>query len=141
MTRISTKVEVAKAGGQAQIVFEAAANVEMDGAVLIRKGALATGRFTEAKAASGNGKAAAMTFVIDQVTAVDGQSVSLTSAQEGGRGKSGATVHPGYAAAVGAPPGSAIIVNSFVKGSEVLLRAGTTFDVEVSKTYSVKLAK
>jgi hypothetical protein len=128
--------DVAKTAGQAQIVFEVAANVDVEGATLIRKGALAVGRFTQVTAASGFGKGGSMAFVIDHVTAVDGQSVVVRGAREGLQGL-GMNVFTAVQPIAGTAGG--IVAAALTKGYNVLLRAGTTFDVEVSGTHSIKV--
>jgi len=101
---------------------------------VIRKGALGLGRFAgDARAAGYAGQSADLRFVVDSVTAVDGQSVAVMGAVQRQNPRD-QRVLPGqstafYAAAL------------FVKGWETVVRAGTSADVEVSGTYSIKVGK
>jgi hypothetical protein len=132
--------DAAKTAGEAQLVFEVAADVVVEGAALVRKGALGVGRFVQVKGASGGGKGARMEFVIDHVTAADGQSVPVLGATESRQGKGMNTSTPNFS--MGAVGGALSAVAELLqKGYETLIRAGTTFDVEVSGTHSIKVAK
>ena len=68
------------------IVLEVAEDVAVDGFVVVRRGALASARFTDAKSARGYRRAGELAFVIDRVTAVDGQAISVSAAAEKSRG-------------------------------------------------------
>jgi hypothetical protein len=135
--------DIAKAASPVQLVFEVAADVNVEDATVVRKGALGVGRFTQVKAATGFGKGATMGFVIDHVTAVDGQSVSVVGATEGGKGGgvnagAGSSFFVNYGAAGGV---AGVLGAMWTKGYDALLRAGTTFDVEVSGTQTIRVAK
>jgi len=127
--------DVVKKGKETQIVFEVAADVSVDEVRLVRKGALGIGRFTDVKAKGGFGRSASLEFVIDQVTAVDGQSVAVTGAVERQRQRDLAS---GTGGQVGLLP---LLFGFLTKGSEAILRAGTTYDVETSGTYMIRVVK
>jgi hypothetical protein len=132
--------DAAKTAGKAQLVFEVVSDVVVEGAALVRRGALAVGRFTEVKGASGGGKGARMEFVIDHVTTVDGQSVPVLGGTESLKGLGVNTPAPNFnMGAVGG--GLAAVADLLAKGYETLIRAGTAFDVEVSGTHSIKVAR
>jgi hypothetical protein len=117
-----------------QILFEVAADVCVDGVPVIRKGALGLGRFTaDAKAAGRAGRSADLRFVVDSVTAVDGQLVPVTGAVQRQNPRN---QQP--------PPGQSLEFRTaalFVTGWETIVRAGTTADVAVSERHSIKVGK
>lgn len=113
-----------------QIVFEVAADVSVEGVPVIRKGALGLGRFTEETKTKGSyGRSADLQFVVDHVTAVDGQPVAVTGAVARQRQSN---VDPAY---------YGLLTGLFVKGVDTVVRAGTTVDVDVSGTHVVKVGK
>jgi len=121
----------------AQLVFEVAADVRIDGAVLIRKGALGVGRFTEdAKATERFGRSASLTFVIDHVTAVDGQPVAVVGAVERQRQRDVVLSSPTQSGVLGF-----YFISALTKGSEALIRAGTAYDVETAGPHTVRVGK
>jgi hypothetical protein len=132
-----------------QVVFEVADRVEIDGVVVIRKGALGVGHITQAKAAGHGGKGAAMVFEFDEVTAADGQTVGITGLTERREGVSFVVRTPelppptGWADVVGAGAavGTSLIVQAFFKGTEVVIRAGTTFEVETRGRPAIRVDK
>lgn len=120
-----------------QLVFEVAADVRIDGVVLIRRGALATGRLTEdAKAVGWSGRSASLTFVIDQVTAVDGRPVAVVGAIERQRQRD--VVLPSHG---NLSPLANRLAQDLAKGSEALIRAGTAYDAETVGIHAVRVGK
>jgi hypothetical protein len=117
-----------------QILLEVAADVRVDGVPVIGKGALGVGRFTaDAKAAGYAGQGADLRFVVESVTAVDGQLVPVTGAVQRQNPRN---QQP--------PPGQSPAFYTaalFVKGWETTVRAGTTADVAVSGTHSIRVGK
>jgi hypothetical protein len=116
--------EALKDKQQTRIVFEVAADVTVEGARVIRKGALGMGRIADdARAVGGFGQSAHLKLVVDHVTAADGQSISVTGAVEGQqlRDLSGAGL--------------------FIKGLETMIRAGTSYEVEVSGSHAIKVVR
>jgi hypothetical protein len=129
--------DVLKVGGLSlKIVFETATDVVIDGVPVIRKGALAVGRVTDSKAPGSFGRSAAMSFVIEQVTAIDGQTVVVTGATAKKRNKDVYVDPPANSGAAGP-----LLTGLLTKGSGALVRAGTTFDVEVAKDCAIKVGK
>jgi hypothetical protein len=97
--------------------------------ILIRKGAVATGRVIAAKGAGGLGRKGKLDFTIESVEAVDGTKVSLRS-QQNARGKS----NTGTMAAV------TLLVSPlglFVKGKNAKVEPGTIFETYVNETVEV----
>ncbi len=116
------------------IVFEVAEDVIIDGTTVIRRGALATGRFTDAKAARSYRRSAELAFVTETVTAADGQSVSIAGAAEKSRGarqESVARKVVTFSPALG----------WLDKGVETVIRAGTGYDAETRGEYKVKVGR
>jgi len=120
----SKKLEKNSAGQTVQ--FEVAEDVVVDGAVLVRRGALAIGHFTKVDKAKGYGRHADVEFVFDVATAVDGQTVPVTGAAEKARGgRTNNTFDFG-------------VLGLFAKGNEALIRAGTAYDLEVSGQHTIQ---
>ena len=127
-------LKLKKEGQDIKIAFEVAADVTIDDVPVIRRGALAVGRLTDAKAPGSFGHSAVLTFVIEQVTATDGQSVVVTGAIEKQRNKDNAD----YGTAGGGLAGL-LLSGWLTKGAGALVRAGTTYDVEVSQACTIKV--
>jgi len=110
--------------------FEVAEDVVVDGSILVRRGALATGHFTDVQKTKKAGRHAEIEFAFDSVTTVDGQKIPVSAPNEQARGgrHSQAMSNAGQAGAIG----------FLAKGSDVFIRAGTTYDVEVSGEHSVQ---
>jgi hypothetical protein len=115
--------------GQA-VNFEVAEDVVVDGATIIRRGALATGHFTNVQKTKRAGRHAKVDFAFDSVTTVDGQKIPVSGANEqskGGRHSETMTyIEEGGAFAL------------FVKGTDVFIRAGTSYDLQVSGQHTVQ---
>jgi hypothetical protein len=138
--------DVVKKGKDTQVVFEVAADVSVDGVPLIRKGALGLGRFTDVKAAGRFGRSADLAFVIEHVTAVDGQSVAVTGAAERQRNRGTKLATPDQFVGVAGGSvtlavGGSLLAGFLTKGFETVIRAGTTFDVEMSGAQTIRVGK
>jgi hypothetical protein len=116
-----------KAKAHEPIVFEVAEDVTLEGSTVIRRGALAIGKFTSAKAAGRASRGAKLVFELDHVVAADGQSIGVFGVTEKSVGNSNYNSFD--------PP----IVNLLGKGDETIIRAGTGYDVETTQQYSVKV--
>lgn len=112
------------------VQFEVAEDVVEDGAVLIRRGALATGHFTDVQKAKMGGRHADIDFAFDAATAVDGQKIPVSGASEKARG--GRTKDTVRNVAGGGAFGL------LIKGSDVFIRAGTAYDLEVSGQHTIQ---
>lgn len=115
------------------VPFEVAQDVVIDGAVVVRRGALGTGRLTQVTGRANDSKddQAILDFVIEKVTAVDGQAVSIGASPitAGGTRRKGA----------------ASFVRDFGKVAhptyQTMVRAGTGFDVVTDATYNIEVGK
>jgi hypothetical protein len=120
-----------KNGGMGKTMqFEVAEDLVVDGATLVRRGALATGHFTDVKEAKGYGRNAELGFVFDTATAVDGQNIPISD--EGEKVKGGRTDQT-----------SAIVLilptlGWLVKGTDAFVPAGTIYEVAVSGQHTVQ---
>jgi hypothetical protein len=110
--------------------FEVAVDVVVDGSILVRRGALATGHLTNVQKTKKAGRHAAIEFAFDSVTAVDGQKVPVSAPNEQARGGRHSQAMSN-AEQVG-------ILTLFVKGTDVFIRAGTTYDLEVAGPHTVQ---
>jgi len=124
----SKKLKKSSAGETVQ--FEVAEDLVVDGAVLVRRGALATGHFTKVEKAKGYGRHAEVQFVFDSATAVDGQTIPITGAGEKARG--GRANDTAYVALM------LPTLGWLAKGNDAFIRAGTSYDVEVSGEHNVQ---
>jgi hypothetical protein len=107
------------------IQFEVAEDVVVDGAIVFRRGALVTGHLTDFKAAGGFGRHATLEFTFDTATAVDGQQIPVTGEIQQIKGGRTSDQLQSIARNEGA-------VGFLVKGTDILVRAGTEYDLEVS---------
>lgn len=108
--------------------FEVADDVAVDGMVLIRRGALATGHFADVEKTKGLGRHAQLSFTFDAVTAVDGQKIPVAVASEtvkGGRKSETAEV-----LRFG-------VIGLFAHGSDALISAGTSYNLSISGEHAV----
>lgn len=114
------------------IPFEVADDVVVDGTTVIRKGALGIGKFIDAKGARGYGRSAELEFVAEKVTAVDGQPVKVAGAVEKSRGARPESTAKklGFPTALGMDT-----------GTETIIRAGTSYDVETEGQHTIQAGK
>jgi len=127
----SKKLEKDSAGKTVQ--FEVAEDVVVDGAILIRRGALANGHFTDVEKTKMAGRHAEIDFVFDTVTTVDGQEIPVSGTSEealGGRHRDTWT-----------NVSQAGVFGFLAKGTDVFIRAGTAYDVEVSGQHTVQTGR
>lgn len=127
----SKKLEKDSAGKTVQ--FEVAEDVVVDGAILVRRGALAKGHFTDVEKTKMAGRHAEIAFAFDTVTAVDGQEIQVSGASEEARGGRHRDTWSNVAQA-GA-------FGFLAKGTDVFIRAGTAYDVEVSGQHTVQTGR
>jgi hypothetical protein len=120
-----------KNGSTGQVIqFEVAEDLVVDGATLVRRGALATGHFTGVAKAKGYGRNAEVAFVFDSVTAVDGQSIPITD--EGENVKGGRT-NSTLAVALLLPT-----LGWLSTGANVFIPAGTIYEVDTSGQHTIQ---
>ncbi len=121
--------EIKKQKVPGPIPFEVAEDVKLDGATVIRKGALGIGQFVSAKAARRRGKSGELQFALEEVAAVDGQMLKLTGATDRSRGSR--------------RDGLAIVglLDFHLKGIEALVRAGTGYEAQVATASQVQIGR
>jgi hypothetical protein len=107
------------------IQFELAEDVVVDGATVIRRGALAVGHLTDFKNAGGYGRHATLEFTFDTATAVDGQQIPVTGEIQ--QIKAGRTSDQLESIAR-----KQVALGWLIKGADIFIRAGTEYDLEVS---------
>ena len=112
------------------VQFEVAEDVVVDSAVLIRRGALATGHFTDVEKTKMGGHHAEIAFVFDKVTAVDGQSIPVSGLSEEAKG--------GRHGDRWANVAQAGAFGFLAKGTDALIPAGTSYDLEVTCQHAVQ---
>ena len=113
------------------IQFEVAEDVTVDGATVFRRGALAAGHLTDFKTAGGFGRHATLEFTFDTATAVDGQQIPVTGEIQQIKGGRTSDQLQSIAKSEGA-------VGWLVKGADILVRAGTEYDLEVSGQFLIQ---
>lgn len=120
------------------IQFEVAEDVLVDGAVAVRRGALATGHFTNVKKVGAYGRSAEIGFAFDTVTAVDGQKIPLAEVSQKARAGPQDNVAGNVAAdeLLGGP--LAVGLGWMEKGFNALIPAGTSYDVETSGEHTIQ---
>jgi hypothetical protein len=112
----------------ATVNFEVADDVAIDGVVLIRRGALATGHFTDVEKTKGLGRHAQMSFAFDAVTAVDGQKIPVAAPSETVKG--GRKSETAEALRLG-------VLGLFAHGADALIPAGTSYNLATSGEQTV----
>jgi hypothetical protein len=117
--------------------FEVAEDVVVDGVALVRRGALVTGHFKKAEKAKAYAHSAKLDFTFDTVTAADGQELRIGGATERGRGSERSKEAAIMGILVYVDP----ITGFFIKGNEVFIRAGTSYDLQVSGQATIDTGK
>jgi hypothetical protein len=107
------------------IQFEVAEDVVVDGTTVIRRGALVVGHLTDFKSAGAYGRHATLEFTFDTATTVDGQQIPVTGEIQ--QFKGGRTSDQFQSIARTQP-----VLGLLMKGTDILVRAGTGYDLEVS---------
>jgi hypothetical protein len=107
------------------IQFEVAEDVVVDGATVFRRGALAVGHLTDFKNAGGYGRHATLEFTFDTATGMDGQKIPVTGEIQ--QIKGGRTSDQLQSTAR-----AQLALGWLIKGADILVRAGTEYDLEVS---------
>lgn len=144
--------DLGKKAKGSQVAFEVAEDVIVDGATVIRKGALDVGHLTESEAAGRAGKGAKLVFDFDKVAAADGQTVAVTGLSERRDGVSfrvqsdtspppknlPASASGAYAAGQAA---GGLLVMMMIKGFETVVRAGISFDVETKGAITIRTGR
>lgn len=113
------------------IVFEVSEDVPIDGAVVVRRGALGTGKILAAKASAHWNRGAALEFEIQSVTAADGQVIKVLGGKEKKFGGASGDVILG----------GGLLGGGLTKGQEIHIRAGTGYSVQTVGQYAVEVGK
>ena len=115
-----------------QIAFEVADPVMIDGKVVVRPGARATGTITEATKGKWGGRKGKLDFTIDYVEAVDGQNIRVRSTANGVKGKGN----------VGLMAAGAILVSPLaiaLRGKNAVVEKGTEFSIYTDQDRNIKV--
>jgi hypothetical protein len=104
----------------AMVNFEVADPIYVDGQMVIRPGARATGTITHAKKAKWAGRKGELDFTIDYVQAVDGQNISLRSTAQGRKGG-------GNVGVMAATVALASVAGILIRGKNAVVEEGTEF--------------
>jgi hypothetical protein len=112
--------------------FEVAEDVVVGGVIVIRRGALGIGHFTDVEKTKMMGRHAQVEFDFDSVTAVDGQKIPVASEAEKTRG---GRHNDTYESVSGG------LVTIWMHGTDVLIRAGTGYDLVTSGQHTVQGGK
>jgi hypothetical protein len=116
------------------VVLQVIDDVQADGVVVVRRGALAKGKITDWNGPKSYGRGGSFKFVVESVTAVDGQHVPLAAdaVQENGatKGEVARTVALG-----------GLLGGLLTKGPDVLIRAGTSWEIPTSKDVVINVAR
>lgn len=116
------------------VVLQVIDDVQADGVVVVRRGALAKGKITGWNGPKSYGRGGSFKFVVESVTAVDGQDVPLAAdaVQEKGatKGDVARTVALG-----------GLLGGFMTKGPDVLIRAGTSWEILTSKDVVIKVPR
>ena len=121
--------EIPKNTAEVNLILAVVEDVTADGAVIIRKGALAKGKVSDISKSKGFGRQASFSFVVESATAVDGQEVPLNNVAVVRKGTSHGAVAAGL---VGTG-----LMGGLMKGQESLARAGTTWELTTAKDATV----
>ena len=115
-----------------QIAFEVADPVMIDGKVVVRPGARATGTITEAAKAKWGGRKGKLDFTIDYIEAVDGQNIRVRSTANGVKGKGN----------VGLMAAGALLVSPLaivLRGKNAVVEKGTEFSIYTDQDRDIKV--
>jgi hypothetical protein len=119
--RLLSPISSKDARPEDRLSFEVLEDVLVDGAVVVKRDARGKGRVTEAQKSRSFGRKGKLSFAIDSVEAVDGQSLPVRTEQKAqGTGKVGTAVVVAY---FGGPLGL------LVKGKQAEVPAGSEFTV------------
>lgn len=113
----------------ATVNFEVANDVTVSGVLVIRRGALATGHFTDVQKTRNMGRHAELAFAFDTVTAADGQKIPVAAASE--------TVKGGRHAETAETLQLGLLGLFTIHGTDALISAGTSYDLTTSGEHTV----
>lgn len=117
------------------IELQVAADVTVDGQVVIGKGTRVVGKVDRARPGRGFGRRSSLGFSIDQLTAADGRQIPLRSDGESERGRSA------RGRVVAAALGAGVLGAWLEKGEDVLVRAGSEYSAFVDGDHEVGLSQ
>lgn len=113
------------------VVLQVIEDVKVNGATVVRKGALAKGKITDWKGRKSFSRDATLRFVVQSVTAVDGQEIPLaensTANKESSKGSVAESIAMG-----------GLLGGFLAKGKPVFVRAGTSWELPTSKDLPIK---
>jgi len=120
---------LSKDSAGATVNFEVANDIAVNGVVLIRRGALATGHFTDVEKTKNMGRHAQIAFAFDTVTAADGQKIPVAAASE--------TVKGGRHSETAETLQLGLVGLLAIHGTDALISAGTSYDLATSGEHTV----
>lgn len=121
--------DVAKDTSELEVPLVVLEDVRVDNVVVIRKGALAKGKFIGLSRAKVFGREAAFNFVVESATAIDGQEIMLSSPIDVEKHTTKGQVALGL---IGTG-----LMGGFIKGDEVFVRAGTEWDLVTAQDIAI----
>lgn len=131
--RLLKSISSATARVDDRVEFEAIEDVSVKDVVVIKKGATATGRVTEAQGKKSFGRRGKLNFTVDSVKGVDGQNIRLRATRETKGDESYGKA--GVVTIIAGPFGA------LVKGKDVELSAGTEYIIYIDGDRTIKLAR
>ena len=117
------------------VTFQVVEDVQTEGIVVIRKGALAKGKITDVSKSGYLGKAASFRLSVESVTATDGQEIPLEVPPLEAQASS-ADVDVAIGFVVWGPLGAFL-----ARGHEIFVRAGTTWEIPTAKEATIGAEK
>ncbi len=132
----------ATAKKDSKITFRVVRPVKINGLTVIETGALANGKILEAKKARRWGREGKLSFIVEEVFAVDGKAIPLKADNkikgEGNRGEVATKTFVSAALLIPFPVLAPLaLLNGFKRGENAELPAGTRFTVYVNENASI----
>ena len=124
-------IDFPKNASTVDVVLQVIEDVKVSGVTVVRKGALAKGKITDWKGPKSFSRDATLRFVVQSVTAVDGQEIPLGENSTVNNSSSKASVAESIA--IGGLLGGLV-----TKGKPLFVRAGTSWELPTSKDLSIK---
>lgn len=124
-------IDFPKNASTIDVVLQVIEDVKVNGVTVVRKGALARGKITDWKGEKSFSRDATLRFVVQSVTAVDGQEIPL--AENSTANKESSKASAAESVAIGGLLGGLLS-----KGKPVFVRAGTSWELPTSQDMPIK---